>query len=62
MDISNSPSQKILIETIFQHIPQFIFWKNTHSVYLGCNHKCAELLGLDNPKISIAIAGWDLYI
>ncbi len=36
--------QKTLIETIFQQIPQYIFWKNTHSVYLGCNQRYAELI------------------
>ena len=41
---------QILIETIFQQIPQFIFWKNTHSVYLGCNQRYAELLGLNSPQ------------
>ncbi|HVV67967.1 MAG TPA: PAS domain-containing sensor histidine kinase [Gammaproteobacteria bacterium] len=50
MEVFNSQDQKILIETIFQQIPQLIFWKNTESVYLGCNQRYAELIGLNRPE------------
>lgn len=39
-----------VIQTIFQHIPQFIFWKDTYSIYLGCNDKFARLLGFNSPQ------------
>jgi len=45
-----SKTHSVLLQTVFQHIPQFIFWKDIHSVYLGCNKKYAELLGLNDPS------------
>ncbi len=44
--------QHLLIETIFQHIPQhiYIFWKDPRSVYLGCNEQYAQLVGLQRPQ------------
>lgn len=50
MNTFNLQAQKILIEAIFQHIPQYIFWKDAHSIYLGCNDKYASLLGLEKPE------------
>ena len=34
--------------------------ENTHSVYLGCNHKYAELLGLDNPQDIIGKTDYEI--
>ena len=48
MDLFCSCKKNLLLETIFQHIPQVIFWKDTQSVYMGCNDNYAQLLGL-NP-------------
>lgn len=45
-----SKTHSVLLQTVFQHIPQFIFWKDINSVYLGCNEKYAELIGLSNPS------------
>lgn len=33
-----------------EHLPQAIFWKNHHSVYLGCNRKFAEMVKLQHPR------------
>ena len=52
--------QEIVIETIFQHIPQYIFWKNTNSVYLGCNEKYAQLLGLNSPQDIIGKTDYEI--
>ncbi len=52
--------QDILIETIFQHIPQYIFWKNTDSVYLGCNDHYAKLLGLNKSQDIIGKTDYEI--
>ncbi len=52
--------QKILIETIFQQIPQYIFWKNTDSIYLGCNEQYAKLLGLKSPQNIIGKTDYEI--
>jgi PAS domain S-box-containing protein len=57
-----SKTNGVLLQTIFQHIPQFIFWKDINSVYLGCNEKYAELIGLNSSSEIIgktdADIGW----
>ncbi|HVV67423.1 MAG TPA: PAS domain-containing protein, partial [Gammaproteobacteria bacterium] len=60
MNTFNSQVQQLLIETIFDHIPQLIFWKNTASIYLGCNKNFAELLGLDTPEEIIGKSDYEL--
>ena len=52
--------QEILIETVFQNIPQYIFWKNTDFVYLGCNDKYAQLLGLHSPRDIIGKTDYEI--
>ncbi|MFT3741086.1 MAG: PAS domain-containing sensor histidine kinase [Gammaproteobacteria bacterium] len=41
---------QLLIDSIFQHIPSYLFWKDTDSIYLGCNEHYAKLLGLNHPN------------
>ncbi len=45
---------------ILDSIPQYIFWKDTNSVYLGCNQRWAELVGLTEPKEIIGKTDDDL--
>lgn len=42
-------SQQFL-QIVMDNIPQFIFWKDTQSVYQGCNRRWAEMTGLDSPE------------
>ncbi|MFT3741134.1 MAG: PAS domain-containing sensor histidine kinase [Gammaproteobacteria bacterium] len=51
---------ELLIESIFQNIPSFLFWKDKNSVYLGCNQRYAELLGLEKPSDIIGKTDYDL--
>jgi PAS domain S-box-containing protein len=53
-------AQTILLETIFRHIPQLIFWKNKNSIYLGCNQPYANLLGLNSPQDIIGKTDYEL--
>ena len=38
-----------MLQLIMDTIPQKIYWKNTGSVYLGCNHNFARAAGLKTP-------------
>jgi len=39
-----------LFQLVIDNIPQFIFWKDRHSVYLGCNQNFAVAAGVRNPE------------
>ena len=41
---------KDYLDNIVERIPYFIFWKNTDSVYLGCNQKFANLVNKKSPQ------------
>jgi PAS domain S-box-containing protein len=45
---------KKMLELVMDSIPQFIFWKDRNSVFLGCNENFAHVAGL---KSSIEIIG-----
>ncbi len=47
-------SSKQMLQLVIDNIPQFIFWKDINSVYLGCNRSFAHAAGLDN---SLEIVG-----
>ncbi len=58
-EIELKESQQLLYPVI-DNIPQFIFWKDRHSVYLGCNSKFARIVGLSNPEDIIGKTDYDL--
>lgn len=41
---------KDYLDNIVEEIPYFIFWKDTDSVYLGCNQKFANLVNKKSPQ------------
>jgi two-component system, OmpR family, aerobic respiration control sensor histidine kinase ArcB len=41
---------EVFLRNITHALPGFIYWKNTHSVYLGCNANFARLVGLIRPE------------
>jgi PAS domain S-box-containing protein len=41
--------QQALLTNVIAHIPCGVFWKDTASVYLGCNHTFAKTVGLSLP-------------
>jgi PAS domain S-box-containing protein len=53
-------NSKIMLETVMNSIPQFIFWKDTNSVYLGCNENGRKLAGLENAEDIIGKTDYDL--
>ncbi|MDP3694868.1 MAG: PAS domain S-box protein, partial [Desulfocapsaceae bacterium] len=40
---------RAMLQQILDTLPQAIFWKDTESVYLGCNRVFAQAAGLDDP-------------
>ncbi len=52
--------QKELLSRIISIIPAFVFWKDTHSVYLGCNEAFAHSAGLDSPEAIVGKTDYDL--
>lgn len=66
-DISDrKPTEKAMIEKeellqlVLDNIPQYIFWKDRNSVYLGCNRNFAIIAGLKNPLEIVGKTDYDL--
>jgi len=52
--------EQTMLRMIIDTIPQSIFWKDTQSVYLGCNQVFAEAAGLSDPHDIIGKTDYDL--
>lgn len=57
---NKKPLEQIRLEGIVAHSPQFIFWKDINSIYLGCNENFAHIAGLKSPKDIIGKTDYDL--
>ncbi|HEX3799615.1 MAG TPA: PAS domain S-box protein [Verrucomicrobiae bacterium] len=51
--------EAMLLE-VLNSVPQYIFWKDLNSVYLGCNKVFAEAAGLPSPQQVIGKTDFDL--
>ncbi|WP_442994303.1 PAS domain S-box protein [Scytonema sp. PRP1] len=49
-----------MLQLVMDNIPQSIFWKDTASVFLGCNRIFAEIAGLDSPEDIVGKTDYDL--
>ncbi len=49
-----------LLQKVMDNIPQFIFWKDTDCVYMGCNMNFAIGAGLSDPSEIIGKTDYDL--
>jgi PAS domain S-box-containing protein len=58
--IDNHDFQKQLLQLVMDNLPEYIFWKDLNSVYLGCNRKFAEAAGLENPEQIAGKTDYDL--
>ncbi|NEO82845.1 MAG: PAS domain S-box protein [Spirulina sp. SIO3F2] len=52
--------QKQYLRLIIDNIPQQVFWKDTNSVFLGCNKRWAAAAGLTDPAIVEGKTDFDL--
>lgn len=50
---------QVYLENIIELLPYFIFWKDTQSVYLGCNQRFANLVGKKSPQEVIGKTDFD---
>ncbi|MEH2374445.1 trifunctional serine/threonine-protein kinase/ATP-binding protein/sensor histidine kinase [Nostoc sp.] len=48
------------LRLIIDNIPQSVFWKNSNSVYLGCNQNFAQTSGVGVPENVIGKTDYDL--
>lgn len=49
-----------MLRLVLTNIPQFIFWKDINSVYLGCNDNFARFTGVGTPEGIIGKTDYDL--
>lgn len=52
--------QKQYLRLILDNIPQQVFWKDTNSVFLGCNKNWAKAAGLASPEVVVGKTDYDL--
>ncbi|MBK2043617.1 GHKL domain-containing protein, partial [Allofrancisella guangzhouensis] len=43
------------------NMPGYVYWKNTHSQYMGCNLNLANLSGLNHPNDIVGKTDYDFY-
>jgi two-component system aerobic respiration control sensor histidine kinase ArcB len=48
------------LENVINHVPHYLFWKNTDSVFLGCNEKFAKTAELDSVADIVGKTDYDL--
>ena len=49
-----------MLQLVMDNIPQFIFWKDRNSTYMGCNQNFAEVAGVTNPREIVGKTDFDL--
>ncbi len=53
------PSEE-MFQLVLDTIPQRVFWKDTNSVYVGCNVPLAHDAGFDDPSQLIGLTDYDM--
>jgi PAS domain S-box-containing protein len=53
-------ASKKMLELVMDSIPQFIFWKDRNSLYLGCNENFAHVAGLKSASEIVGKTDYDL--
>ena len=51
---------QVFLDNITKSLPQYLFWKDENSIYLGCNNNFAELIGLDSHEQIIGKTDHDI--
>ena len=49
-----------MLQLVMDNIPHHIFWKDRHSVYLGCNKNFAKDAGIGDPSSVVGKTDYDL--
>ncbi|MEW6494024.1 MAG: PAS domain S-box protein [Cyanobacteriota bacterium] len=53
-------SSQQMLQLVMDNIPQFIFWKDRNSVFLGCNRNFARVAGVGTPENIVGKTDYDL--
>lgn len=56
----DSRNSQEMLQMVMDSIPQFIFWKDIDSVYLGCNSNFANAAGVGEPENIVGKTDYDL--
>jgi PAS domain S-box-containing protein len=59
-DVSERKRAAKFLKLILENIPDYVFWKDRNSVYLGCNNNFARATGLNSPDEIIDKTDYDL--
>jgi PAS domain S-box-containing protein len=49
-----------MLRLVLDNIPQYVFWKDRNSVYLGCNQNFARAAGIKTPEDIVGKTDYDL--
>jgi len=49
-----------MLSLVMDSIPQYVFWKNEKSIYLGCNNNFLGVAGLDKVEDLIGLSDFDM--
>lgn len=58
-DIEQQKQLQIMLQSVMDNISQSIFWKDKHSVFLGCNKLFAQNAGFGSPNELIGKTDYD---
>lgn len=53
-------AEKQFTDDLLNRLPTAIFWKNTESVFVGCNQRFAQLAGLQSPEQIAGLTDYDM--
>jgi len=54
-------NSKDTLQKIIDALPQSVFWKDTNSVFLGCNRRFAKMVGLQNVEDIVGKTDYDIW-
>ena len=60
IDITERKRTADFLRLVVNNIPDFVFWKDRNSVYLGCNNAFAEAAGVGSPDHLIGRTDYDM--
>jgi len=60
LDITERKRAANFLRLVVNSIPDFVFWKDRNSVYLGCNNAFAQAAGVVNPESILGKTDYDL--
>jgi PAS domain S-box-containing protein len=58
--VAELKQQRHLLQEVIDNIPGAVFWKDSQSRYVGCNHAFAAAAGLSSPEDIVGIVDEDL--